>query len=83
MFVKPNAIVRDSRSQEAKDQFTMQRTLQNLHHIQVQLQASGHSIEDVIAAAAKNAFGVNVNIHAPEEAFAPAGNPFPPKADAA
>lgn len=64
-FVKPNAIVRDRRSDEEKDRALAEQTARNLHHVQKQLVAQGHSIEQVIAVAAKNAFGVNVHPHAP------------------
>ena len=64
-FVKPNAIRLDPRAQEDKDRELAERTSENLFHVQKQLVKHGHSIEEVIAVAAKNAFGINVTIHAP------------------
>lgn len=65
-FVKPGAIIRDTRAEDVKDQELADTTSRNLFHVQKQLKANGHSIEEVIAAAAKNAFGVTVQPHAPK-----------------
>lgn len=64
-FVKPNAIVRDTRAEEEKDDALHDRTAENLFHIQKQLVAQGHSIEAVLAAAAKAHLGVNIQPHMP------------------
>ena len=64
-FVKPNAIINDPRVQDEKDEELKTRTGENLFHIQKQLVAHGHSLEAVIAAAAKSAFGVSLQIHKP------------------
>ena len=64
-FVKPNAVRLDTRAQDEKDSELAARTSENLFYIQKQLVERGHSLEEVLAAAAKNAFGINVHIHAP------------------
>lgn len=64
-FVKPGAVIRDTRAEDVKDQELEEATSRNLFHVQKQLKASGHSIEEVIAVAAKNHFGVAVQPHAP------------------
>ena len=66
-FVKANAVRLDARAQDQKDADLAEATSLNLFHIQQQLVARGHSIEEVIAAAAKNAFGINISIHAPAD----------------
>jgi hypothetical protein len=65
-FVKPGATVLDQRTEAEKDAALRESTAVNLHHIQKQLVAKGHSIEQVLAVAAKNQFGVSVTLHPPK-----------------
>lgn len=67
MFVKPNAIIRDTRSQDEQDASLAESTSRNLFHIQKQLVAQGTSLEAVLCAAAKAHHGINVAPHAPVE----------------
>ena len=64
-FVKPNAIVRDNRADEIKDQELADRTSANLFHIQKQLHAAGSSLENVLAAAAQAHLGLRIQPHLP------------------
>lgn len=64
-FVKPNAVRLDTRAQDEKDRELADRTSANLFHIQKQLVAKGHSLEEVLIVAAKNILGVHINPHAP------------------
>lgn len=66
-FVKPNAIKLDPRAQDEKDRELVQKTGDNLFHIQKQLVAAGTSLEAVLAAAAAAHLGVRVHPHAPVE----------------
>lgn len=65
-LVKPGAAVQDHRAEEEREKSLMEQTSRNLLHVQKQLSAHGLSVEQVIAAAAKNAFGVNIQPHAPK-----------------
>lgn len=67
LFVKPNAIKLDPRAQEEKDRELAYTTVENLHHIQKQLVTHGHSLETLLATAAKNTFGVVIQPHKPAE----------------
>lgn len=65
MFVKPSAIVRDTRDQDVKDAELRERTDANLFHIQKQLHEQGTSLENVLAAAAQAHIGVRIQPHVP------------------
>lgn len=67
MFVKPNAIIRDTRAQDEIDNELADNTSRNLFHIQKQLLAQGTSLEAVLCAAAKSHHGANVTPHAPKD----------------
>lgn len=60
-FVKPNAVKIDNRPEDEKRRELAGDTFDNLLHIQTQLKANGHSLEELLARSAKNVFGVDVS----------------------
>jgi hypothetical protein len=65
-LVKPGMAVQDKRSDDERRKALVQSTGENLLHMQEQLVKHGHSVEQVLAAAARAHFGVVLSTTAPK-----------------
>lgn len=65
-FVNPSHLVQDPRAQDEKEKALAENTCVNLHYMNKQLAAHGHSLETLLSALAKQVWGLNIDPHAPK-----------------